>query len=279
MPTALGICGCATVPSVSRDRSVAFDRAAETYDATRSLAGPAREEVARLLVGELAGRGRCLEIGIGTGRMALPLVAHGVPIAGVDLSVPMLRKLAENAGGRFPFPVAVADATRLPFGSHRFGAALVVHVLHLVPDWPVVLDELARVVRPGGVAVLDLGSATAVPDGAGRAIQDRFLREAGIVRPYVGLMREDLPRFDECVARLGWRRRDLSPVQREDRGSIASVLAWLERGEPSWTWSLDADARHRAVAGVRDWATRAFGDLEAPRAFREEIRIRAYDLP
>ena len=53
--------------------SVSFDRAASFYDATRALTPEAMAAVQALLRSELQGRGRCLEIGVGTGRMALPL--------------------------------------------------------------------------------------------------------------------------------------------------------------------------------------------------------------
>lgn len=47
----------------------------------------------------LAGGGRALEFGIGTGRIALPLAVSGVPVDGIDLSAPMLSRLREKPGG------------------------------------------------------------------------------------------------------------------------------------------------------------------------------------
>jgi SAM-dependent methyltransferase len=48
---------------------------------------------------DLAGRGRALELGIGTGRIALPLARRGVPVHGIDLSEPMVAKLRAKPGG------------------------------------------------------------------------------------------------------------------------------------------------------------------------------------
>ena len=45
-----------------------------------------------LLAAELAGRQPCLEIGVGTGRFALPLRAAGIAMAGTDISGAMLRR-------------------------------------------------------------------------------------------------------------------------------------------------------------------------------------------
>ncbi len=48
---------------------------------------------------ELAGNGRALDLGIGTGRIALPLAARGVPVHGIDLSEAMVERLCAKPGG------------------------------------------------------------------------------------------------------------------------------------------------------------------------------------
>src|SRR2546423_7934462 len=102
--------------------SIAFDQAADYYDRTRRLDPHVHAAVIDLLAGELRGRGRCLEVGVGTGRIALDLHRTGVPMAGVDLSRPMLDRLVEKARGAAPFPVAPADAPPPPPRPHPFGA-------------------------------------------------------------------------------------------------------------------------------------------------------------
>ena len=99
--------------------------------------------------------GPTLEIGIGTGRVALPLVAAGQRLVGVDLSFAMLAKLREKSPTEPP--LVQADATLLPFRDGTFGGAVVAHVLHLVSDWRVVVAELRRVVHPGGVLLVTRG--------------------------------------------------------------------------------------------------------------------------
>ncbi|MEA2590377.1 MAG: hypothetical protein QOD62_208, partial [Actinomycetota bacterium] len=63
------------------------DRIADVYDVLYPP-GPDAEEAAVLLA-MLAGRGRALELGIGTGRVALPLSARGVDVHGIDASEAM----------------------------------------------------------------------------------------------------------------------------------------------------------------------------------------------
>src|SRR6059036_298273 len=51
------------------------------------------------LLAELAGEGAALELGIGTGRIALPLAQRGVRVRGIDLSPAMIAKLRAKPGG------------------------------------------------------------------------------------------------------------------------------------------------------------------------------------
>ncbi len=78
-----------------------FDsRVAETYDETTAeLFDPAVVEPTVDFLVELAGTGRALELGIGTGRIALPLAARGVPVHGIELSRAMTARLHGKPGG------------------------------------------------------------------------------------------------------------------------------------------------------------------------------------
>src|SRR5262245_32754657 len=113
--------------------SVRFDRAAEFYDTTRAISDEAMALTIELLASELEGRGRALEVGVGTGLLALPLHAAGVPLAGLDLTPAMMARLVEKAGGASPFPLIQADATRMPFADGTFAGAYLRWVLHLIP--------------------------------------------------------------------------------------------------------------------------------------------------
>jgi len=75
------------------------ERVAERYDdpSAEPFTAEAVEPVVDLLA-ELAGGGRALELGIGTGRIALPLAQRGIPVHGIDLSRAMVAKLREKPG-------------------------------------------------------------------------------------------------------------------------------------------------------------------------------------
>ena len=60
------------------------------------------------LLADLAGSGRALELGIGTGRVGLPLAARGVPVSGIDVSESMVQQLRAKPGGD-RIPVSLGD--------------------------------------------------------------------------------------------------------------------------------------------------------------------------
>ncbi|MCC7370964.1 MAG: class I SAM-dependent methyltransferase [Chloroflexi bacterium] len=71
------------------------------------------EDAAVAFLAGLAGDGSALELAIGTGRIALPLAAQGVPVHGIDLSPHMLDRLREKPGGD-RIPVTLGDFSRVP---------------------------------------------------------------------------------------------------------------------------------------------------------------------
>jgi SAM-dependent methyltransferase len=127
-----------------------FDRVAHCYDETRAMPEAAHVAITAGIARALrvvAPVPAVLEIGIGTGRIAVPLVEAGVRIVGIDLARAMVARLHAR---RPETPVAIADATRLPFGPGTFDGALFVHVLHLLPDPAAALRAARDVVHPGG---------------------------------------------------------------------------------------------------------------------------------
>lgn len=255
--------------------SVPFDRAAETYDTSRAIAPEAMERTIELLAGELLGHGRALEVGVGTGLLALPLAGAGVEVAGVDLSAPMIGKLVDKAGGRPPFPLVLGDATRMPFGDDAFGAAYLRWVLHLIPDWRALVAEVVRTVRPGGVFVANLGSYA----GAHEAIRCRFEDLTGFSTAPVGLHWSGFEELDAELARYGASLRVLpSPYESFDE-TLEGFVNDIEANRYSWAWPVPEDLRLRAVAEIRPWAEERFGPLDVVQPFSVDTTWRAYDLP
>jgi SAM-dependent methyltransferase len=252
--------------------SVNFDRAVDYYDQTRREAPQTTAKVAALLRSELEGRGRVLEIGAGTGRIALELHALGIPMAGVDISAGMLGVLVGKAGGTPPFPIAVADATALPLRTGSLGAGVASHVFHLIPPWREAVADLIRVVVPGGVVLACLTSGGTDPLG----VRSRFMDAAGTPRLHVGV--QGFEELDAAFIAGGAMPRELPAVPERLEVAPEEVIGRLERGEFSYTWRMDDGLRHRAADRVREWARKEYGSLEEPRSVERAIIWRAYDL-
>ncbi len=75
------------------------ERVAATYDEGPEVFGPGAADATADVLAELAGNGWALELGIGTGRIALPLAARGVVVHGIDLSRAMVARLRAKPGG------------------------------------------------------------------------------------------------------------------------------------------------------------------------------------
>ena len=85
------------------------ERVASVYDEhAAAMFDPAVVTPAVDLLAGLAGRGAALELGIGTGRVALPLAGRGVRVAGIDSSEAMVARLRAKPGGR-DVEVAIGD--------------------------------------------------------------------------------------------------------------------------------------------------------------------------
>jgi SAM-dependent methyltransferase len=75
------------------------DVAADYDESVAGMSEPPAAAAAVGLLAGLAGPGRALELGIGTGRIALPLASRGVPVHGIDLSRAMVARLRAKPGG------------------------------------------------------------------------------------------------------------------------------------------------------------------------------------
>lgn len=256
-------------------QSVSFDQAAGYYDRTRAIPDSVMAQLIAVIVAQLPPDETCLEVGVGTGRIALPLVDAGVRIMGVDISSEMLGKLVAKKRGAWP-QVAIADATRLPFGDATFGSAIASHVLHLIPRWKDAVAEVRRVVRPGGVFLVSRGGRDRSPWL--HEVTRRFFVEAGDPPWPPGAASID--EVDVLMGEQGIEARALPDLGLESVVSVEHVIGDMEAGYWAACWNIPAEVRTRAAAATREWAASKFGDLgEARHAVWESSTWHAYDLP
>ena len=107
----------------------------------------------------LAGDGAALEFAIGTGRVAVPLAERGVPVTGVELSVPMVERLRTKAD-EATIPVVIGDmATTVAPGTYSLVYLVYNTISNLLTQAEQVecFRNAARHLSPGGRFVIELG--------------------------------------------------------------------------------------------------------------------------
>lgn len=131
------------------------DRSAQSYDTWSSEQLDTEGTVARLT--ELAGRGPVLELGIGTGRVALPLSERGIAVHGIDASEAMVARLRAKPGGD-QIPVTIGDFSDFPVdGSFSLVFVVASTFCQLQSQEAQIqcVENVARRLQPGGLFVID----------------------------------------------------------------------------------------------------------------------------
>jgi SAM-dependent methyltransferase len=230
------------------------ERIAGVYDSMYSEYDPKAVN----LLKELAGKGPALELGIGTGRIALPLVETGLEVHGIDASPAMVEKLRSKPGGD-RIPVTLGDFASLPVEgeysliyvlANTFFCLLTQYdqllclenvVRHLKPDGlfliAAFMPDLNRYIRGQTVTALDIKSDSVQLDIAQLdpvrqliTVQHVHMSEAGL-RLYPVKLRYVWPSELDLMARLAglrlahrWGDWEKSPFT-ESSGRHVSVFS------------------------------------------------------
>jgi len=165
-------------PSAGALTEAAYDRWAPFYDLIFDLPfHPGRLAAARAAAEAAGPDGGVLVVGVGTG-LELGLLPKNLRVTGIDLSAAMLRiareRVARHALGQVK-ALQVMDAGALDFPDRQFDVALAPYVLSVVPSPARVLDEMWRVVRPGGqLIVMNHFAAARGPRAAAESAMQRY---------------------------------------------------------------------------------------------------------
>lgn len=116
--------------------------------------------VLKSILAELPPEAQVLEVACGTGHSTELLQAMGLDYVACDLTPDMIAQARERLGE--PAAFVLANALRLPFADRRFDAAVSTRFLHLFarPGQRQILAEMVRVLRPGGMLVVDFDNFT-----------------------------------------------------------------------------------------------------------------------
>lgn len=235
--------------------SINFNRAAAFYDATRKLRDDIADQITHALLAEIraVGADRVLEVGIGTGRMARPLMREGVQMVGVDISTEMMGQLvAQMTPEHTPPDLLLGDATALPFRDGSFGAAMVVHVLHLVKSVEDTVHEIKRVLAPGGALL----QQTRHPDEeTERAWREHDELWDGICAAH-GYERRRRPSLADTARILLESGASLTVTElaaQEDPSSVEIELDHIRTRRHSWMWEIPDAILDESMGECEAW--------------------------
>jgi ubiquinone/menaquinone biosynthesis C-methylase UbiE len=213
----------------------AYDEVAACYDATRGGEERGDEYAAELDRRLPTGASPILEVGVGTGVVALGLRRRGRTVIGLDLSPAMLARATWRLGSG----LVLGDARRLPFADRSIADAVSVWVAHAVDPPEAMFAEVARVLRPGSRYLVCPTNRPGVGEVIGPALSAMFDR-AERVHPT-------------------WRRADVSAADIVAWGARAGLAGHIEPMQPrSWVTSA-ADQ----IRSIRDRVWPALRGLDA----------------
>jgi ubiquinone/menaquinone biosynthesis C-methylase UbiE len=135
-----------------------FEFESEYYASEREKS-PSFQAQLKIVIGAFGGeRGRVLDIGCAAGSEIPALRERGFEVVGVDYAPQMIRYAHHRFGSDPQVQFSRADIEYLPFADERFDHALCLGVLEYLPSYQASIDEIARVLRPGGLVVFSVPS-------------------------------------------------------------------------------------------------------------------------
>ena len=246
------------------DQAERYDRIAAGYERWWApvLAPSARRLLERLDPDVAAGATSLLDVGVGTGNLAIPALDRwpGVRVTGVDASREMIGAVEVLVGDRLPqardrFRGEVAFAAEMPFTDASFDAAMSSFVLQLVPSRPKALREIRRVLRPGGrfAFVTWLFDERAfAPD----RVFDELLDEAGFDDEADPPRSGDIPSVERAadeLRRAGFRDVESSGAVLDHPFSVDGYISFLtEFDEEALFEEMGRGERRRFLARFRE---------------------------
>lgn len=136
----------------AKDVQAFFERVATNWDTMRLAYYDERVIEKMAEVASIGEDSEVADVGTGTGFVAAGLAPRVKRVIGIDNASAMLRVARENLDslGLFNADLLVGDLARLPLADKSVDAAFANMVLHHAVEPPAMLEEMARIVRPGG---------------------------------------------------------------------------------------------------------------------------------
>jgi len=262
--------------------SVSFDRVSTIYDATRGLPPDVSAQVTECILTLVSATPdtRFFEPGIGTGRIALPIVQRGYSYTGIDISGQMMEELRRKLDA-IPNKLRLVqgDATALPFEDHWFDVALTVHLLHLVAGWRKVLSEIRRVLKPGGMFLYTHGRMRdAVPgDEEFNQIQSEFSQKwKDILSSYSFQLQDYGATEPDVFEELTQQKATLETIvaaQWQIKQTVGDLLDRYRSRAYSSSWQIPDAIFSPAINDLTNWCQQHYPSLDLDASHKTKFRI------
>lgn len=249
---------------------VDFSANATIYDRRHGAAMP-HDHVGRLwLAARLQAGADVLDVGAGTGRVAIPLALRGCNVVALEPAHGMLDKLRTKAGDT-KLSVVVGEGGQLPFSAGCFDAVVIARLLYLTTDWPEILREVHRVIAVGGSLLHEWGNGQVDEEWVQIREEARSLFEqAGSRDPFHPGVRSEAE-IDEDLESLGFVRTAHFTMGPGSSITLREFLRRLTEGELSYIWGVPENVRTECLPRLTRWSEQTF-DLERPIPMPREVR-------
>lgn len=258
-------------PAGKLPERIDFGRVAEDYETTRGIPDHFMDELIEDLITtcNLTPETLVLDLGCGAGRFVRNLASQKIPTIGIDISKGMLEKACLNQASEHLYwaDLVSCDAVALPFQQGLFTGILAIHLFHLLSDWQEALNEVLRVLKPGGSLVT--GYVEGVTHGSFlNRLYRRRRAELGYFYDHPGA------HSDEIIALLRVEGATIETHQFSTfaEAPIHQTLTFLDQRVFSSMWRNLPDVVHRQIMQeVHASATSQFKNLDD----KERVKIHA----
>lgn len=246
-----------------------FSNNAQVYD--RRHGSVLAEDVVQRLAAAASIRSstNVLDIGAGTGRVAIGLAELGCDVVALEPAPGMVETLRTKADG-LPIRPIVGEGGHLPFSGGLFDVVVIARVLYLTADWRDILREAHRVLVGGGRLLHEWGNGQVDEEWVQIREKARALfEEAGAPSPFHPGVRSERE-VDEHLKILGFVCSADLPIGPGPTLTLAEFLRRLIDGEFSYIWNVPKNVQEGCLPRLKDWSEQTF-NLERPISMPKEL--------
>ncbi|MEP3891760.1 MAG: class I SAM-dependent methyltransferase [Hellea sp.] len=238
-----------------------YSRNAEDYDKRHgNILGRAVVKDIASGAGLIAGD-TLLDFAAGTGRASIGFAEYGLKVTSVDVSEGMLEKLTSRSGD-LPIQTVIMDGETLPFDDDSFDAVSAARVFYLIEDWQGILDEIKRVLKPGGVFLHDWGNGD--PDEDWVRIRETLrhqLDSKGIESKFHPGVRSEA-KLNGYLSQNGFSEITCISAGKGVAHTLRDFIDLIAQKTCSYLWDVKDDVCAEEVAALTQWASQEFQDLD-----------------